>query len=238
MVCPKWLLGLLCNLVTFLLIVPGCHLQRWDEPEITQPVTQFETGKSRSVGRPNHGRLKNGVRLNPRPGIRLNDPDRSWGTRETVSLICHAVDETQKQYPDTCDLYIGDISKKKGGKLSPHISHQSGRDADVGLYGKENEIIYFIQINKDNLDIEKTWFFIETLLETDRMQLILLDWKVQKIFYEYLEPVYPKWRLEKYFQYPRPKNVRKGIIRHAPGHGNHLHIRFKCSQGDDGCEEW
>ena len=197
-----------------------------------------DTSRSQSIGAPNNGRLANGVQLLPRAGIRLNNPDRSWGTSETVALLNYAFDAVLEQYPDTCDNFIGDISRKNGGRLSPHKSHQSGRDVDVGLYAKGNKFVYFINFNEKNLDIPKTWYLIETLLETDRVQLILVDTSIQKLLYDYLRPVYSKRKLEKYLQYPRPRNVRKGIIRHAVGHKNHLHIRFKCSLDDTRCVEW
>jgi murein endopeptidase len=168
----------------------------------------------------------------------LNNPDRTWGTHETVALIEMAFDAMLEQYPDTCDLFIGDISTKRGGRLSPHISHQSGRDIDVGLYAKNNRFVYFVRMSESNLDVAKTWYFMETLLETGRVQLILLDRSIQKILYEYLKPVYPKRKLDRYLQYPRPTSNKKAIIRHAPSHANHLHIRFECPRNDRRCEEW
>lgn len=195
-------------------------------------------GKSSSIGRPNNGRLKNGVPLLPRDGIRLNNQKRTYGTDETVALMNMAIDKMIEKYPDTCDMFIGDISTKHGGKLSPHISHQSGRDIDTSLYAKGNRFIYFENMNRNNLDLEKTWYFMETLMLTGRVQMILLDYELQKLFYEYLRPYYSKRKLAYYMQYPRPKGERGGIIRHAPRHGNHLHIRFKCPEGDKYCEDW
>ena len=209
------------------LFFTGCH-----------PAQTVRPGTSSSLGKPNDGRLRNGRQLTARPGMRLNNPERSWGTEETISLLNYAVDAMLDQFPDTCDLFIGDISKRSGGHLSPHISHQSGRDVDVSMYARGNRFIRFILMNETNLDKAKTWYLLETLLETDRVRLVLLDYQLQKLLYNYLKPIYPKWRLDKYFQYPRPKSVRKGIIRHATGHANHLHIRFRCPTADNACEEW
>lgn len=219
---------------------PGPYPTPTPKPDhYPEPVDDSSTSKTTSsVGRPNNGYLVNGVLLKPRRGIRLNDPNRVWGTAETVELMNMAIDKMLEKYPDTCDMFIGDISRKGGGKLRPHISHQSGRDIDLTMYAKGNKYIYFINMDSGNLDIEKTWYFIETLLMTDRVQMILMDYKVQKLFYNYLKPFYSKSKLNKYLQYPRPKNVRKGIIRHAPSHANHLHIRFKCSAGDTKCRNW
>ena len=194
--------------------------------------------KDGSIGRPSDGRLRSGEQLLPRDGIQLNAEDRSWGTEETISLMNLAIDRVQEKYPDTCDMFIGDISRRKGGRLRPHISHKSGRDIDVSYYAHDNRFIRFIPMNVNNLDVEKTWYFLETLLLTERVTLILMDYRLQKVFYGYLETIYPKRILRHYFQYPRKTGNRRGIIRHAPGHMDHLHIRFKCPKEDDYCEEW
>jgi murein endopeptidase len=222
-------------ILLLLFVLPACTPVRVDPGAIERPATGDH---SESVGRPNGGSLRNAVQLPQTAGFRQNNPDRTWGTRETVMLLQSAVEQTLEKYPDTCDLFIGDISTRRGGKLSPHISHQSGRDIDIGLYAKGNRFVYFIPFTRDNLDIEKTWYFIEALLLSDRVQLILLDRKLQKLLYEYLEPVYPKRKLRKILQYPRRNSERMGIIRHAPGHGNHLHVRLKCPRGDSRCETW
>src|SRR5690606_32055386 len=93
-----------------------------------------ETLGSISVGRPNSGRLMNGVRLPEDERWVVVDPHHAYGTRETVDFLRAAVASVHRQYPATPRLHIGHISAKKGGWLSPHRSHQSGRDVDVGFY--------------------------------------------------------------------------------------------------------
>ena len=115
--------------------------------------------------------------------------------------------------------------------------HQSGRDADVGYYFIGNQFARFKRMTADNIDLEKTWFLIETLLETGRVKYVLMDYDIQRVFYDYLAPVYPDWRLAQYFQYPRPRSSNAGVIRHAPRHADHLHVRFHCPIDDERCVE-
>lgn len=193
---------------------------------------------SGSIGRPNDGRLAGGVQLQSSDGIIVLEPDKAWGTQQLVQLLEMAALEMREAYPETVPLVVGHLSSRRGGRLSPHSSHQSGRDVDVAMYSKRNRLVRgFVNMGKKNLDIEKTWFFMETLLETGFIQYILLDWSVQKIIYEEVKIAVPRQRLKTYFQYPRSRGVREGIIRHATGHRNHLHIRIFCPSTDRYCED-
>lgn len=193
---------------------------------------------SGSVGCPNGGRLIDGVQLKSSPEILVLEPGKAYGVKELVDLLEMAAEEMRLAYPKTAPLVVGHLSKKGGGCLSPHKSHQSGRDVDVAMYSQGNRLVRgFRGMNANRLDIEKTWYFMETLLETGRIQYILLDWNLQKIMYEELKIVYPKQKLNQWFQYPRSRGTRRGIIRHAAGHANHLHIRIHCSATDRSCRD-
>ena len=37
-------------------------------------------------------------------------------------------------HPGTKRLPVGDLSRRRGGFFPPHVSHQNGRDADIGFY--------------------------------------------------------------------------------------------------------
>ncbi|MCL4235811.1 MAG: penicillin-insensitive murein endopeptidase, partial [Deltaproteobacteria bacterium] len=200
--------------------------------DITSPV-----GMSRSVGRPNAGRLENGVPVRSFPGAIVVNPDQCWATDETAALLVVAIEETRRAFPDAHDLVLGDISHRDGGPIAPHRSHQSGRDVDLGFYylGKPPGRM-FIPATPANFDVERTWYLIETMLLTERVQYIFIDNAVQRMLYEHVRGIYPPKRLEAWFQYPRGPRA-KAIIRHVPGHRDHIHVRFKCSEGDAGCEE-
>ena len=48
-----------------------------------------------------------------------------------------AILDIRARFPDVHVLAIGDLSQKHGGAITEHRSHQSGRDADIGLIYKE-----------------------------------------------------------------------------------------------------
>ncbi|HPM75868.1 MAG TPA: penicillin-insensitive murein endopeptidase [bacterium] len=191
-----------------------------------------------SVGRPDDGELRDGVPLASSPDILVLEPAKAYGTKELVDLLEMAAEEMRLAYPETAPLVVGHLSQKGGGTLSPHRSHQSGRDVDVAMYTKDNQLVRgFRGMSAQRLDIEKTWYFMETLLETGRVQYILLDWNLQQIMYEELRVVYPQQQLSQWFQYPRGRGERRGIIRHAAGHADHLHIRIHCPETDRYCQD-
>jgi penicillin-insensitive murein endopeptidase len=89
-----------------------------------------------SVGAPNAGRLENGVHLDAKPYLRYVGAywgDAHWGVRELVDAIDRAGREVHKRYPDAV-LGVGQLSRKGGGEIDRHHSHESGRDADLAFY--------------------------------------------------------------------------------------------------------
>lgn len=169
-------------------------------------------------------------------GVFVVNPERAWGTPETIDLIELAVNETLALFPGSPDVIIGDISKRHGGPLPPHRSHRSGRDVDFSYFPKiPLPSHFFTKMTPITLDVERTWHFLETLLLTDRVQYIFIDRSLQKPLYEYVQMGYSKERLSQWFQYPRSASTRQGVIRHVAGHSNHIHVRFKCPETDDRC---
>lgn len=192
--------------------------------------------KTGSVGRTDDGYLIGGVQLPSSDGIIVLEPQFAYGTPALVHALQATADGMREIYPDTVPMVVGHLSRPEGGPLRPHKSHQSGRDVDVALYAKDNKLIRgFRDMRRGDLDVAKSWQFIETLLDNADVQFILLDWEVQKIMYEQLALFESERKLRKLFQYPRPAGDRAGIIRHAPGHPNHFHIRINCPKGDWSC---
>jgi len=89
---------------------------------------------SMSIGSPNAGRLFGGVQMPNGERWNVVDGAHAWGTRETVESLVRCIDKVHEQFPDTAPIFIGHISAERGGHLSPHVSHQAGRDVDVGYY--------------------------------------------------------------------------------------------------------
>lgn len=193
--------------------------------------------RSESIGKPNDGELLDGV-LFPEvgPGWACKK-GFAYGTDETVRILDWAFQDVFRRFPKTVPLVVGDISAEKGGKLKRHNSHQSGRDVDIGYYALDNRRLSgFAHMTEANFDAEKTWVLVENFLMTGYVRYIFMSYRLQELLYE--DALASGWNsddLEKIFQYPRGHRVRKGIIRHAKGHQDHFHIRFKCAASDRKC---
>jgi hypothetical protein len=231
----------IASLMVSLFFLAGCAGTRnWiDDDPVGRAGPSFPPSpdsQGGSIGAPNNGALSDGKQLKSFPGARVASPDRCWGAPEAVDLLVAAVNETRQAFPGAPDMLIGDFSTQFGGFLGPHKSHQSGRDVDVSIFtlkgGSRNGFNY---VAPDNMDLERTWYFIETLLMTERVQMILVDYELQAPLYEFVQAGYSGERLAAWFQYPNGQSYRKAIIRHAPRHHDHLHIRFKCPEADRHC---
>jgi murein endopeptidase len=140
-----------------------------------------------SIGQPYRGHLVNGV---PFPhqfrGYYLRDGDRSYGTPELVGAVLDAIEKVSVKYPDSQDIFIGDISGPQGGRMRHHRSHENGRDIDIGMYAKDNVPLKgFAGMSEDNLDVAKTWELVDNLLRSRRVQYIFLDTSIQKLLYRH-----------------------------------------------------
>ncbi len=97
--------------------------------------------RSRSLGLPFDGRLRNGVRLRPSRHLRIvpaehgqrEGGDALYGTWELVQLLERAAFRVHQRLPGA-QLSVGELSKEGGGRLPGHASHQNGRDADLAFY--------------------------------------------------------------------------------------------------------
>ena len=190
-----------------------------------------------SVGRANAGTLRNARIMPEGEGYRLRlFRQRSWGTDTTIQALTTALHAFHEKYPDAPLINVGEISKPDGGPLDPHLSHQAGRDVDVGFVFKEephkHHPEHFEKAKPKNFDAEKTWYFVECLIRTGAVQMIFVDESVQKMLYEYAAPRLTKQQLGAIF--PRHGNA----LFHAwPGHTDHFHVRFHCPPGQPKCKE-
>ena len=159
---------------------------------------------------------------------------RNYGLPEMLDAIKQAVDEVNQAHPNTKRLVIGDLSRINGGYFPPHLSHQSGRDADIGYYTKSSyQPEYLQKVGPRQLDVERTWTFLHSFLRDDKVKYIFMDHRLQRPLYRYLKnelKLSPNL-LNKYISFPRRKG---GIIRHLKGHADHMHVRFYAPQSLSG----
>jgi len=194
-----------------------------------------------SIGVPWAGHLHDPAQLAEGDGYVIRRPWRSFGTRTTVDFVHHAILDIRTRFPDTHVLAIGDLSQRAGGAITEHHSHQSGRDADIGLIYKEQPPGFpksFVTATEHNLDSAATFALLSDFAETAKLdggaQMIFLDYNVQGILYRWAKEhgVDPD-KLDRLFEYPH--RGTPGLVRHCPNHDNHMHVRFKCPAGDSGC---
>jgi murein endopeptidase len=195
-----------------------------------------------SIGAPWAGRLREPARLPAGEGYVIRRPARAFATRQTVDLIGHVLTLFRRQFPDAHELAVGDLSAEHGGAISDHHSHQSGRDADIGLVYKEKPASYpdsFVDASEANLDCAATLAmirdFARTTHEDGGVQMMFLDYDVQGILVRWAKANGADDATLALFQYPRGRGYSDALVRHVANHANHVHVRFKCATDDRAC---
>lgn len=204
-----------------------------------------------SVGHPNEGRLEGGIRLDTsRKEIRVVPvyaaEDVRWGMPALVHMIERAARGVARRYPGAV-LDVGDISRRAGGEVHRHHSHESGRDADIGLYavdakGKQVHARGFIQFDARlgarnvpgaRFDVARTWLLVQHML-TDP------EARVSHIFIA--EPLKHALLAE-----AKRRGVSRAVLTRAQlammqptgvePHDDHMHVRVSCPRASGGCIE-
>ena len=197
--------------------------------------------RGQSLGAPWDGQLRLPTQLPDGDGYFIRRPWRSYGTRRTVELVERVIGELRDQFPDSHVLAIGDLSAEHGGPITEHHSHQSGRDADIGLVYLEQPRGYpesFVNATEDNLDCAAMLAMISDFAQTARLdggvQVMFLDYDVQGMIYRWAKDHdVDDDLLDRLLEYPR--RGADSLVRHEPNHANHLHVRFRCPSGDIAC---
>lgn len=205
-----------------------------------------------SIGMPHRGVLTESVQLPPEgDGYKwLRQDDRHHGVPRFVHAIERAARVVARERPGAI-LGIGDLSQKRGGQLLPHLSHRTGRDADLLLYmttldGAPVESPGFIHVGPDGLawddkgkrflrfDVERQWILVKTLVEDPeaRIQWVFANRNVEALLIQWARA-----RGE-----PGDTIVRAmdTMLEPHPGgpHDDHVHIRTACTPAEivAGCE--
>ncbi len=208
-------------------------LQRWnpgvdlDRLRIGQDLNVYVTsGGSGAAGSPNRGRLRGGIQLEPGTGYVIRDASRAFGAPLTVGAIRNGYARVAARYIDVPTVIIHDLSFERGGSMEPHASHQNGLDADISYYRTDcDEHCDWREVEPDELDVRTQWYLFRTWIEQGQVEYIFVDWDLQQPLYEYAQARgATDEQLAEWFQYP--DRDRQGIIRHEPGHDDHLHVRF------------
>jgi LysM repeat protein len=169
--------------------------------------------------------LVDGVQLPPGEGYHVRRPANAWGIPTAIAGIEAAIARYRTLEPEAPLVQVGDISRKNGGPLREHLSHQEGRDVDIG---------YVFEVDEDEqktgtIDIPRTWSLVSSFVEDENVAVIFTDYALQKRLYEHAESIgVDPARLGEVFEYPR-KGDGEAILYHWRGHTRHFHVRFKPS---------
>ncbi len=222
-------------------------LRRWnrrlrpDRLQAGQTLTiwsEVPESTSVSIGACHHGRLEHAERLAPHPGIVIRDPNRAWGTLETVLWLHDGFDAVREANRRNPRIRVHDLSNREGGRMHGHRSHQSGRDADIAYYQKRcpSGVCMFRRLQPDDLDADRQWVLFQQWLENEQLDAIFMDYSLQRPLYEAARRAgVPRGRLARWIQYPRGPSYPLGIVRHYPKHRDHAHVRFACPDTDENC---
>ncbi|HWO10161.1 MAG TPA: penicillin-insensitive murein endopeptidase, partial [Polyangiaceae bacterium] len=178
---------------------------------------------SMSFGSPTRGGLLNAVYLPSDARWIPVDPTHAWGTAETISYLTTAIDALHSEFPNSHPLFIGDLSRQRGGYLQPHLSHQSGKDVDIS-YFYTRDPKWYARATAANLDRPRTWAMLRILMERTDVQFIFVDRRLQQLLRSYAEAIGEDrvWLESVFDGIPG----EPAIIRHEPGHDTHFHVRF------------
>ena len=206
------------------------------------PAPPPEPSRSRSVGRPNVGRLRDGVRLRTGEHVRARG-SHPYGTAELVALLERVAARVRAEHPGGVRLSVADLSGPRGGRIRPHRSHRSGRDADVGFYlvteaGEPTEAPGFVNLDSDGCgphdgarycwDGRRNWALIAALAEDSTMY-------VQYVFVA--NDLRERLLNEGLRQGASPELIARvetltQLRRGSEAHRNHFHVRIYCPDDD------
>jgi penicillin-insensitive murein DD-endopeptidase len=201
-----------------------------------------------SVGLPALGVLTDAVELPTRgPGFRKLRPwsKTYFGTPSLVGALTDAAARLDRVDRGSPPLLVGDIAGPRGGPLSGHHSHRTGRDVDLLFFyttpaGVPIDAPGFVRVGADGLarvpeeqggplwvrlDVPRSWALVRALLEQRRAEVewIFVVSHVEALLIEYArargEPLDLVWRAESVLQQPGDS---------AP-HDDHFHLRIACS---------
>lgn len=218
------------------------------QAKLEAPAARLLPGKS--IGSPTEGRLVGGSRLADSPYLRIvpayAQGDVRWGVDTLVGAIDRAARAVRRQFADSV-ASVGHLSKPGGGELDRHASHESGRDADVGFYvrdqrGKPIFADHFVAFKGDGtapswpgaqFDDARNWAFIASMVGDGhaRVTHIFVSTPIRQRLLAYAAKIGAPGNLR----------VRASELMAQPHgalpHDDHFHIRVACPAGMDKCIE-
>lgn len=203
---------------------------------------------SLSVGSPIDGwqlrakRLRQSDQLFIKPSSR----DATYGHPALV-LMLHRTAKQMAREARGAVLVVGDLSKKYGGPISGHRSHQSGRDADVGFFAldgsRSKRLDRFVAYDADGaakdgsglrFDDYRNWLMVQMWLRDTRAQVkyVFVASHLRRRLLQFAQerPAFRKYVKDASVLLRQPSN--------SSAHDDHFHVRIACPARHEGiCKE-
>lgn len=178
-----------------------------------------------SIGTPDDGALVNGVRIVDGAAWTVLYPANAWGTQETVDALERALTKWAAREQGKRLIRVGDVSSPWGGPLSPHRSHQSGRDVDIGYPRLDPGDRWWEPATAGTIDSAGTWALVRALVTESDVEVIFIDGSLQPMLRaRAIEQGEESGWVRRLFE--GGCHGRPALIRHEPEHLNHMHVRF------------
>jgi len=226
----------------------GRELEIWVDPGAPQtlhpgegpmPPDTFEVPQgAMSKGYPDRGRLIAGVKLPASPLYTKRHPEHGlYGSTHTILQLQRAIATFRHDSGYEGEIVIGAISRRKGGRFSPHKSHQSGRDVDIRLPRLPGVPDTLDKPNPDEIDWHATWALVEALDGTGQVRRIFLDVELHRRLYEAARQLgASREDIARLLPWPSWDTQGDPVIRHSRGHTGHIHVRFDCGPDEPKCK--
>lgn len=220
------------------------------EKPLSSDLLQTKSGEIRptnqAFGFPEEGYLRNATSvltrqqaLNKKAYFEVVSPDRKkhFTTFEMAEIITKIGEYLNKLYSKV--LYVSNLSAAQGGKLAPHASHQNGLDADLAYPTDINNLKFPLVVRMktreyfpNNYSLEKTYNLFKFLYTQKEVTVdrIFVDKTIIKALCNYA-----KTNNELKEENISILRTMSENIQHVDGHGDHFHVRIKCSKLDPGC---
>ena len=171
-----------------------------------------------SIGFADRGLIINAVQMPQDPAWIIERPDFSYAVQEAVDALAQVFRSVRRQFPDSAPARLNHISAKDGGYLRPHRSHQSGRDADIGLFYKGDRFPPRGAARERLIDPARNWALLRALITETDVQLILVDRSIQTVLHRFALSIGEDaaWLSQVFGQ----------MVKHARSHRDHFHVRF------------
>jgi hypothetical protein len=226
-------------------LAPGKVLRIWVDPGRPRTVRRGASGREvtppaigdggKSTGRPQRGRIENAVQLPETELYIRGHPGRLWGSSHTVRQVVRAFEELRERWGYEGTILIGAMSRRHGGRMPPHRSHQSGRDIDVRMPVLPG-VPRTRAANQDEIDWEATWALVRGFVATGEVEVIFLDIQLHRRLYEAARALgESREDIAAIIEWPNWRGNGRPLVRHSEGHVSHIHVRIRCADDEPKC---